>query len=150
MTGKECTTAWKSSSKARKQRKFLRCAPAHSRRAFLSAHLSKQLRQQYKRRAVPLRVGDKVKIMRGANAGKKGAVERVDACKIAIFVTGIDRALRDGRKQLLPLSPSNLLIEELELKDRRRIDSLKQERPRKSPAEKAAPKTAEPKKIGPQ
>ncbi|MEK6959705.1 MAG: 50S ribosomal protein L24 [Nanoarchaeota archaeon] len=122
---REYSTAWKSSSRARKQRKFVHNAAAHLRTAFLSAHLSKALRQQYKRRAVPLKTGDKVKVMRGASAGKIGAVERVDSKKIAVYITGVDRPKRDGSKQLLPLHPSNLLIEELDVKDRKRLESIK-------------------------
>ena len=66
--------------------------------------------------------------MRGASAGKIGAVERVDSKKIAVYITGVDRPKRDGSKQLLPLHPSNLLIEELDVKDRKRLESIKGKR----------------------
>jgi len=147
---REYSTAWKSSSKARKQRKFLHNAAAHLRTAFISAHLSKALRQQYKRRAVPLKTGDKVKVMRGSNAGKTGAVESVDSKKRTVYITGVDRPKRDGSKQLLPLHPSNLLIEELDLKDRKRLESIKgkkaaqaaEKKPANAPMQK--PATAKP------
>ena len=53
------------SKKPRKQRRAQMEAPAHKMRAFLGAHLSKDLRAKHKTRSIPLRKGDTVKIMRG-------------------------------------------------------------------------------------
>lgn len=123
MTPPTYSPAWKSSTRTRKQRKYVWNAPAHKRHVFLSAHLAKNLRQQYKRRSAPVRVGDKVKILRGSYTGKSGSVERTDTKRHLIFITGIDATKRDGSKRLIPLQPSNLIIEELDLKDRRRFAS---------------------------
>ena len=114
------STHWKSSTQPRKQRKYKACAPLHTRHHFLSAHLSKPLRQTHKKRAIPLRAGDKIKVLRGQYSGKEGTIERVDIKKLVVYVTGIERVKRDGSKSLYPLVPSNLLITDLSLSDQER------------------------------
>lgn len=143
------STAWTASTKARKQRKFRHNAPLHLRSALMCAHLSKTLRQQYKRRAVPVRTGDQVKVVRGSFAGKTGTIERKNLHKLTVYITGIEHTKRDGSKHMIPINPSNLVIQELDLKDRRRIDTIK-----KTPAEKTgktatAPKPEAAKSSGP-
>ena len=125
MTPPTFSTSWKSSKRASKQRKYRYNAPAHIRRGFMACHLSKTLRQQYKRRSIPAKTGDKVKVLRGSFSGKTGTIDHTDTTKIAIYITGIERTKRDGSKTLIPIHPSNLLIEELDLKDRRRMNKDK-------------------------
>lgn len=139
MTSQTHSSAWRSSTRKAKQRKYVWNAPSHLRHNFLSAHLAKNLRQQYKRRSAPVRTGDKVKILRGSHTGKSGTVERTNTKRHVVYITGIDSTKRDGSKRLIPLQPSNLLIEELDLKDRRRFTT-----PAKKPAKESTPKkTAE-------
>ena len=69
------------SKKPRKQRKFLKLAPLHIRRKMIAAHLSKELREKYKRRSIPVRKGDEVKIMRGEFKGMIGKIVKVDTKK---------------------------------------------------------------------
>ncbi len=142
------STAWTASTKARKQRKFRHNAPLHLRSALMCAHLSKALRQQYKRRAVPVRTGDQVKVVRGSFAGKTGTIERKDLHKLTVFITGIDHTKRDGSKHMIPINPSNLIIQELDLKDRRRIDTISKKAPAEKTA-KAAPRAEPTKTSGP-
>ena len=111
------------SKKPNKQRKFLHQAPLHLRRKFVSGHLSKELRQQYKRRSLPLRSGDEVEIMKGGYAGKSGKVARVDLKYYKIFIEGITRKRTVGTDVQVPIHPSNLKITNLSLDDefRRKI-----------------------------
>ncbi len=112
-------------------------APLHSRRKLLSAHLSKELRQQFKRRALPLRKGDEVEIMKGSFAGKSGKVAKVDLENYRIYVEGITRKRTVGTDVQVPISPSNLKITNLSLDDefRRKIlqrkGGIKLEKPTK-------------------
>ena len=108
----------------RKQRKFLFTAPLHIRRKILSAHLSKELRNQYKRRALPIRKGDEIKIMRGENVGKTGKISRVDLKKYKVYVEGITAKRTVGTEVQIPFSPSNLLITNLNLDDQKRRNIL--------------------------
>jgi len=112
------------SKKARKQRKFLYTAPLHIRRKMMSAHLSKELREKYKRRSLPVRKGDEVEIMRGEFKKKRGKVLRVDLKKYKVYVEGITRKRTDGTERLVPIHPSNLMIVNLNLQDKRRVKIL--------------------------
>ena len=115
---------WKSSKKPRKQRKYVYHAPLHVRRKFLSAHLSKELREKYKRRSFPVRKGDEVEIMRGEFKRKTGKVIRVDPKKIKVFIEGIKRKKVDGSEVQVPIHPSNLRIINLNLEDKERLKAL--------------------------
>ena len=122
---KKWSSAWKSSTKPKKQHKYTAQAPLHIRGKFLHAHLSKELRAKYNTRSLRIRRGDKVKIMRGTFKGKTGKVERVDTKNARIFITGIELVKKEGSKTLYPIKPSKLLIQELESGDKRRIGAEK-------------------------
>ena len=112
------------SKKARKQRKFLYRAPLHLRRKMISAHLSKELREQYKRRSFPLRKGDEVKVMRGEFKGTVGKVVKVDTKKYKVYVDAAKKKRSVGTEYLVPISPSNLMIVKLNLDDKYRLKIL--------------------------
>jgi len=112
------------SKKPRKQRKFLYQAPLHLRRKMLAAHLSKELREKYKTRSLPVRKGDEVEVMRGEYKGRKGKIIRVDTKKYKVYVEGITRKRTDGTERLVPIHPSNLKIINLNLEDKRRVKIL--------------------------
>ena len=116
---------WKSSKNPTKQRKHVRNAPAHIKNKQLSSHLAADLRKKYSKRALSLRKGDKVKIMIGTFKGKAGKIERVDTKKQHVFITGIELLKKDGSKTLYPVKASNLMIQELDLSDKRRIKKTK-------------------------
>ncbi len=115
------SAAWRASSQPRKQRKYRYNAPLHIRQSFVAAHLSPELREKYSRRAVPVIRGDTIKVMRGSSRGRTGTVNRVDLKLSRIFVDGIDLTKRDGTKAFRPIEPSNVMITELKLDDKKRI-----------------------------
>lgn len=115
---------WKSSKNPKKQRKYAYNAPLHVRHKFLSAHLSKELREKYKKRAFPVRKGDEVQIMKGKFKKKTGKIARVDLNKIKVYIDGITRKKVDGSEIQVPLHPSNLKIINLNLEDKERIKTL--------------------------
>jgi len=112
------------SKKPRKQRKFLFTAPLHLRRKFLASHFSKELREKYKTRSLPVRRGDEVEIMRGDFKGKRGKISRVDLKKYKTYIEGITRKRTTGVDVQVPIHPSNLKIINLNLEDKRRIKIL--------------------------
>jgi large subunit ribosomal protein L24 len=112
------------SKKPRKQRKFLYTAPLHKRRKLMAAHLSKELREKYKRRSLSVRKGDEVKIMSGEFKGKIGKVSRVDLKSYRIYVEGITRKRTVGTDVQVPIHPSKLTIINPDLTDRRRAGKL--------------------------
>ena len=115
------SSVWKSSKKPKKQRKYARNAPAHVRSEQICSHLSAELRKKYGTRSMRVRKGDKVKVMVGNFKGKSGKVERIDTGMQRVFITGIELLKKDGSKTLYPLRPSNLMIQDLDLSDKKRI-----------------------------
>ena len=106
----------------RKQRKALYTAPLHIRRKLMSANLSKDLRADIGKRSLPIRVGDKVQVVRGDFKGHEGKVESIDAKRYKVTVEGVTLSKPDGNAVLLPIHPCNLMIIEADFKDERRIN----------------------------
>lgn len=118
------SVSWKSSRKAAKQRKFRMKSPLHIKRPFLAAPLSKELARKYGTNAVSLREGDRVEVARGEFGGLAGKVNAVNLKKGVVLVDNVGRVRKDGTKSFFPLRPSNLLVIELNIEDKRRIASL--------------------------
>ncbi|MEM0351183.1 MAG: 50S ribosomal protein L24 [Archaeoglobaceae archaeon] len=96
---------------ARKQRKWLyKTSKLHERHKLLHATLSDKLREKYGKRAVRVRKGDKVRIMRGDFAGHEGKVVEVDMKRCRIKVEGATITKADGTEVLVPIHPSNVMI----------------------------------------
>lgn len=133
------STAWKSSSQPRKQRKYLFNLPMHLQKKVLSAHLSKELRTKHETRSARIRVGDKVRVMRGTHKGKEGKVERIDVRNNKVFVMKVEHLKKEGGRTPYPLSPSNLTITEL-VNDKRRFKKAPAKTATKAPV-KAPTKT---------
>ena len=112
------------SAKPRKQRKALFNAPMHKYPKLMSAHLAPELREQYKRRSFPVRVGDKVKIMRGEFKGVEGKVTKVDRENQVVFVENVTVKKTDGTNVNRPIHVSNVMITELNLDDPYRKQAL--------------------------
>lgn len=121
---KKFSKKWKSSKQPRKQRKYRAKAPLHLRHKLMAAHLSKELRTKYKKRAIPVRKGDKVKVFRGQYRGTIGEIEKVDMKKYKIYVKGVEKKKKEGQKIQYPINPSNVLILTLKLDDKRRAKAL--------------------------
>jgi large subunit ribosomal protein L24 len=111
------------SPKPKVQRKAFYNAPLHLRHKLVSAHLSRDLRDKLGIRSLPVVVGDRVMIMKGDHKGKTGKVVEVDLKGLWVKVEGITRKKADGTEVLAKFRPWNLLILDLNLKDkwRRRI-----------------------------
>jgi len=116
-------TSNSNSAKPGKQRKAWYNLPLHQRKMLVAAHLSKDLRKSLKRRSLTVRKGDKVKVVRGANAGYIGKVTEVNRVKGVVLIEGLKRRKSDGKEILIPVRPSNLIIEEIEDKDALRLGS---------------------------
>ncbi len=121
---KSFSNKWKSSAQPRKQRKYQYNAPLHLRGKFLHAHLSKELRTKYKCRSVRIRRGDKVKVLRGRFKGQTGKVDRVNLGRGSLFIQKMEVIKKDGTKRTVGINPSNVLIQDLDLSDKRRVASL--------------------------
>ncbi len=117
--------SWKSSKQPRKQRTYTAQAPLHRKSKLLGSHVSKELKEKHKLRSIRLIKGDKVKVLRGTFKGKTGKVERVDLGKSKAYITGIEFVKRDGSKALYPIHTSNVLIQDLNTGDKKRLGGQK-------------------------
>jgi len=104
----------------RKKRKALAELPLHSKRKLVHAHLSKELRKQLKKRAVALKKGDSVKIMRGRFKKRSGKIVKVNLRRMLVFVEGVVIKKQGGREKPAPIQPSNLMITALEKREERK------------------------------
>lgn len=99
------------SKQPRKQRRWLyKTSKLHERHRLLNARLSEDLRKKYGKKAVRVRKGDKVRIMRGEFEGHEGKVIEVDMKKGIIKVDGATVAKSDGTEVAVPIHPSNVMI----------------------------------------
>ncbi|MCC6029294.1 MAG: 50S ribosomal protein L24 [Candidatus Korarchaeum sp.] len=105
------------SHKPSKQRKYLYNAPLHHRGKIMSAPLSDELRAKYGIRSLPIRKGDRVKVVRGDYKGTEGEVISVDRKRYRIAIKGIVRRRADGTEVPVPIHPSKVVITKLYLKD---------------------------------
>ncbi|XP_022669910.1 60S ribosomal protein L26-like isoform X2 [Varroa jacobsoni] len=98
-------------------------APSHIRWRIMSATLSKDLRQKYNVRSMPIRKDDEVQIMRGHHKGQQvGKVVQVYRRRYCIYIERIQREKADGNSVYVPIHPSNVQIVKLKLdKDRKSL-----------------------------
>jgi len=108
------------SKSPRKQRKRLAELPLHKRHLLLSATLSPELRKRFNRRNLELRRGDKVKVMTGGQKGAEGQVIKVNLDPLKVYVDKVTVKKRDGSDTLRPVQPSNLMITDIDLRDKMR------------------------------
>ena len=115
------------SSNPKKQIKWHHTKPLHASHKDFAAHLSKEMRAQFKRRSIEVRKGDTVRVMRGDSKvnGKQGKVSSIMRAKKMVLVEGIISKKTDGTERLIPLRPSNLLVIALDEKDSRRFGKAK-------------------------
>ncbi|MBE5728040.1 50S ribosomal protein L24 [Candidatus Parvarchaeota archaeon] len=121
---KDFSKHWNGSKSPRKQRKYRANAPLNLKHRMVSAHLSKELRQQYHTRSFPIRKGDTVLVMRGKFKGSEGKVEKVYTKQLRVTVDSAKITSKKGTKIPIKIRPSALLIKELNLSDKLREKSL--------------------------
>ncbi|KAH8816335.1 60S ribosomal protein L26 [Xylogone sp. PMI_703] len=105
-----------------KSRKAHFDAPSSVRRTIMSAPLSKELREKYNVRSIPIRKDDEVLVVRGSNKGREGKVTSVYRLKYIIHVERVVKEKSSGQSVPLGLHPSKVVITKLKLdKDRENI-----------------------------
>jgi large subunit ribosomal protein L24 len=107
------------SHKARKQRRAKVDAPLHKRRRMVAAHLDSPLIREYSIRAVPVRKGDTVKVVRGSSdiKGTENKVASIDLKNYKIIIENITIPKADGTQTERPVDPSDVIITKLDLSD---------------------------------
>ncbi|MEM3715205.1 MAG: 50S ribosomal protein L24 [Thermoprotei archaeon] len=106
------------------QRKSIFSASLHKRNKLLHAHLSKELRNKYRRRSIRVRTGDNVIVIRGDSKGHEGKVVRVDAERGFVYIEGLTMKDSRGRTTLRPIHASKVIVTKLDLSDEKRRTKL--------------------------
>merc|ERR1712240_796662 len=98
-------------------------APSHLRRKIMSSPLSKELRQKYSCRSMPIRKEDEVQVVRGHFKGQQvGKVVQVYRKKFVIYIERIQREKANGATVHVGIHPSKVVIVKMKLdKDRKNI-----------------------------
>jgi len=98
----------------------------------VSVHLDKPLRRTYTTRAMPVRKGDEVKVMRGKYKKKTGKISRVDLKSCKVYIENVKMKKTSGQEVEVPMDPSNLMIIKLETDDKKRLRSLSRKKKAKA------------------
>jgi len=110
------------SSSRRKARKAHFTAHSTLRRKMMSAPLSKELREKYHVRSLPIRRDDEVIIVRGTHHDREGKVTTVYRKKWKIQIERVQRDKPNGQTVPIGIEPSNVVITKLKLdKDRKAL-----------------------------
>merc|ERR1711915_218632 len=107
----------------RKNRARYFSAPSHIKRRFMSTPLSKELRQKYNVRSIPIRKDDEVQVVRGHYKGQQVG-KGVSVCrkKFCIYIERIQREKANGASVYVGIHPSKVCVVKLKMdKDRKKI-----------------------------
>merc|ERR1712142_907669 len=128
------------SSSRRKCRKAHFAAPSSVRRKLMSAPLSKELRQKYAVRSMPVRKDDEVLVTRGPfKSGQSGKVISVYRKKWVLHIERVQREKANGATVSVGIHPSKVEIVRLKMdRDRKNILDRKK-RPRASTPKRMSP-----------
>jgi len=132
---KQFSKSWIASRQTRKQRKYRANAGFQVRHKMMSSNLAEELRKRYSRRSVPIRMGDKVRVMAGEFRGKVGKISLISIRKMKVAIEGIQFTKKDGTKVNSFFHPSNLQIQELNTDDKKRVGFLNRKNRAKSASE---------------
>lgn len=126
-------------SSRRKSRKAHYDAPSSVRRTIMSAPLSKELREKYNVRSIPIRKDDEVTVVRGSNKGREGKITSVYRLKYIVHIERVVKEKSSGQSVPIGVHPSKVVITKLKLdKDRENIlERIKTGREIKAKAKKA-------------
>lgn len=88
----------------------------------MAAPLSKELREQYNIRSIPIRKDDEVLVARGSKKGSEGKVSSVYRLKYMIQVEKLTKEKSNGVSVPVNVHPSKVVITKLHLdKDRKAL-----------------------------
>jgi len=114
-----------SSTSPRRQRKALYSADSFERRLRMGVPLSRELRSRFRRRAVPIRKGDTVRVLSGSFAGREERVAKVHRRDYRVTLDNVTLKTAEDKLKPLTLGVSNLVITRLNLSDAWRRRSLR-------------------------
>jgi len=113
------------SSKPRVSRRTFLQMDMHTRSKTITGHLNKKLRKEMEQRAISLRKGDVVEIVRGSFKGKEGKITKIERGIGKIFIEKVIRKKSDGTEYEVAIDPSNIIVVGIEKGDKKRFKKSK-------------------------
>lgn len=114
------------SKKPSKMRKAQYEQEMHTAAKAVRSHLVEKLAKELNKRAISVRKGDTVKIMRGEFTGKEGKVTEVDRAKKKVLIEKIIKKKSNGQERQVPIDASKVLITDIDRTDRKRFEAKKE------------------------
>jgi large subunit ribosomal protein L24 len=108
----------------RRQRRALYTASTFERRVRMAVPLSRELRRRFRRRSVPLRKGDTVRVMSGSFVGREERVAKIDRRGYSVTLDNVTLKTGEAKLKPLPIRTSHLVLTKLNLADAWRRRSL--------------------------
>jgi len=108
------------SSSRRKQRLRHFDAASSEVRRRMSCRLSKELREKYGVKSLPIRKNDEVRILKGKARKKTGKVVQVYRRRWCIYVDKVQRDKQNGQSVFLPIKTDYCVIQKLHLNNDRK------------------------------
>ncbi|KAI8145485.1 translation protein SH3-like domain-containing protein [Fennellomyces sp. T-0311] len=122
------------SSSRRKSRKAHFTASSTERRKIMSSALSKELREKYNTRSIPVRKDDEVLVVRGSLKGREGKVVQVYRKKWVIHIDRVNREKVNGASVPIGIHPSNVVVTKLKIDKSRQAILDRKDRSKKGEA----------------
>jgi len=113
----------------RRQRRALYNSTTAERRRRMTVPLSRELRRRFRKRHVPIRKGDTVRVLSGSYAGREERVAKVTRRDFSVTLDNVTLKTAEEKLKPLALRTSHLVITRLNLADpwRRRSLALRDE-----------------------
>ena len=115
------------SSQADKVRKAFFTATKDAKHVAMSAPLSKEMRETYGVKALPIRRGDEVRVVRGKYQDREGAVTAVKLSTMRIEVENVSTEKVTTQQVSVPIHPSNVVITKVKM-DKHRNELIERKR----------------------
>ncbi len=120
----------------RRQRRAHFTAPTTARRRRMTVSLSRELRRRFRRRNVPIRKGDTVRVLSGSFEGREERVAKVSRRDYAVTLDNVTLKTAEEKLKPLQLKPAHLVITRLNLADPWRRRALRARDEEITPEEK--------------
>ncbi len=133
----------------RRQRRALYTADTFERRLRMTVPLSRELRGRFRRRSVPLRKGDTVRVLSGSFVGREERVAKVDRRGYAVTLDNVTLKTAEEKMKPLTIRTAHLVITRLNLSDPWRRRSLRVRDEDVTPEEKGEVPAPEPEAAAP-
>jgi large subunit ribosomal protein L24 len=114
------------STKPNVARKAFYNMPMHKASKQVAGHLNEKLQKELGKRAITLRKGDTVKVLRGQFKGKEGKITGVNRKARKLLIEKLTIKKSNGEELQVKIDASNVLVLDIDRTDRKRTAKAKE------------------------